>query len=268
MLLSQNLFTAIIILGIVGGMVSLTATVMILITEKEVDFLEVEKKRANLEALLTESKILHLSAQIQPHFLFNTLNTISTLIRLGKNQEAEQAIYSISSLLRYHLDHKGTLISLKEELTYAEQYLTIQQMRFGSRLRWSIDAPDEILNLHIPVLVIQPLIENACIHGVEPSIEGGEISIAAAFSAGMLKITVEDDGVGIRQEVIEEFDQWKKDQKVSSDNSHIGLRNVHARLAEQFGAESGLIIKKADKGTISEISMSPIKSSVLEGGGL
>ncbi|RJS58866.1 hypothetical protein CJ483_01325 [Bacillus sp. PK3_68] len=84
MLLSLNLFTALIILGIVGGMISLTMIVMILITEKEVDFLEVEKKRADLEVLLNESKLLHLSAQIQPHFLFNTLNTISTLIRLEK----------------------------------------------------------------------------------------------------------------------------------------------------------------------------------------
>ena len=264
MLLSLNLFTALIILGIVGGMISLTVIVMILITEKEVDFLEVEKKRADLEVLLNESKLLHLSAQIQPHFLFNTLNTISTLIRLEKNTEAQQAIYSMSSLLRYHLDKKAALISLKEEMKYAEQYLSIQQLRFGPRLEWEIDAPEELLEMKIPMLVIQPLIENACIHGVEPSMDGGKIIISATSTAEVLLLEVRDNGAGVSEAVVREFEQWKVDSRSANSETAIGLRNVHSRLKEQFGKNSGLSIKKDRKGTISTITITLISQDSQE----
>ncbi|WP_338749405.1 sensor histidine kinase [Bacillus sp. FJAT-52991] len=272
MLLSLNLFTTLIILGIVGGMISLTVIVMILITEKEVDFLKIEKKRADLEVLLNESKLLHLSAQIQPHFLFNTLNTITTLIRLGKNKEAEQAIYSLSSLLRYHLDKKASLVSLKEEIKYAEQYLSIQKLRFGSRLEWEIHIPKELLEIKIPMLVIQPLIENACIHGIEPSVDGGTIVISASSKNEGLLLEIRDDGTGVNDDIISEFEQWKTENLSSNSETNIGLRNVHARLKEQFGKESELSIKRSGNGTISIITIPFLQSSqeisIREGGSI
>ncbi len=255
MLLSLNLFTTLIILGIVGGMISLTAIVIILITEKEVDYLEVEKKRAELEVLLNESKLLHLSAQIRPHFLFNTLNIISTLIRLKKNKEAEQAIYSVSSLLRYHLEHEDSLIPLKDEMTYAEQYLSIQKLRFGDRLDWTLDMPGNLLDKKIPMLVIQPLVENACIHGIEPAIDGGRITLSAASGPDALCIEIRDDGVGISDEVIEGFEDWKKGIPSAEEHLHIGLKNVHSRLTEQFGSRSGLIIKREGNETVSQVKI-------------
>ncbi|RST74329.1 sensor histidine kinase [Siminovitchia acidinfaciens] len=255
MLLSLNLFTALIILGIVGGMISLTAIVMILITEKEVDYLEVEKERAELEVLLNESKLLQLSAQIRPHFLFNTLNTISTLIRLKKNKEAEQAIYSVSSLLRYHLENEEALITLKDEMKYAKQYLSIQKLRFGDRLDWTFVIPEKLMDEKIPMLVIQPLIENACIHGIEPAIEGGRITLSAKAVEDQLQIEIRDDGVGVSDEVIDGFEKWKQGLPSADNHLHIGLKNVHSRLVEQFGRRSGLMIKREGNETVSEVKI-------------
>lgn len=255
MLLSLNLFTFFIVLGIVGGVISLTTVVVILITEKEIDYLEVEKKRARLEVLLNESKFLHLSSQIRPHFLFNTLNVISTLIRLDMKKEAEQATFAIASLMRYHLKEGEPLVTLQEELEYVRHYLTIQKLRFGNRLQWSIQANDEVLPLLIPLLTIQPLVENACIHGIEPSVAGGEIKLWVGYSQNTLLIEVTDNGNGISDPVVRSFERWKESQQGAEDMLRIGIRNVHARLIHQFGPDSGLTIRRLQNGTISQIKI-------------
>lgn len=255
-MVSLNLFTFLIVLGVVGGVISLTTIVVILITEKEVEFLEVEKKRAKLEVLLNESKFMHLSSQIRPHFLFNTLNVISTLIRLEKKQEAEQATYAIASLMRYHLKNDEPLVSVQEELEYVRHYLTIQKLRFGNRLHWSIDAPDQVRDKLVPLLAIQTLVENACIHGIEPSVSGGQIKLCVLYEADKLLIDVVDNGIGVSDKVIAEFEGWKVTQKSAENLLRIGIRNVHSRLVHQFGSESGLTIYRLDQGTASRLEIS------------
>ncbi|MGG1661031.1 sensor histidine kinase [Brevibacillus sp. NRS-1366] len=255
MLLSLNLFTFVIVLGIVGGIIGLTTIVVILITEKEIDYLEVEKKRAELEVLLKESKFLQLSSQIRPHFLFNALNIISTLIRIDKKREAEQATYAIASLMRYHLKESGPLVTVREELEYVKHYLTLQELRFGPRLTWHIRADEEAMELPIPLLTIQPLVENACIHGVEPQISGGTIALIATYWQGILQIEVTDNGAGISERVLEEFDRWKKTYQSSEGKLRIGLKNVHSRLVHHFGRESGLTIRRLMSGTVSQIKI-------------
>ncbi|MET3292227.1 UNVERIFIED_CONTAM: sensor histidine kinase YesM [Brevibacillus sp. OAP136] len=255
MLLSLNLFTFFIVLGIVGGVIGLTAVVVILITEKEIDYLEVEKKRAELEVLLNESKFLHLSSQIRPHFLFNTLNVISTLIRLDMKKEAEQATFAIASLMRYHLKEGEPLVTLQEELEYVKHYLTIQKLRFGKRLQWSFHTSEEALTMLIPLLTIQPLVENACVHGIEPSVAGGEIKVWVGYSQHTLLIEVTDNGQGVSEQVIDRFEAWKETRQESEEMQRIGIRNVHSRLIHQFGHASGLTIRRLQNGTLSQIKI-------------
>jgi sensor histidine kinase YesM len=255
MLLSLNAFTLLIVLGIVGGVVSLTTVVAILIAEKEIDYFKVEKKRAELEGLLKESQFLHLSSQIRPHFLFNTLNVISALIRLDLKKDAEQATISIASLLRYHLKDRESLISLQEELEYVRHYLTIQKLRFGKKLNWEIQVDPELLSMQIPLLSIQPLVENSCVHGIEKALYGGSITVSVQLKENRMDITVKDDGVGISQDVVRQFEKWKTTKEVDNHLLRIGLKNVHSRLAHLFGDQSGLTIHRLEHGTMGLIQL-------------
>lgn len=188
-----------------------------------------------LEHTLHQAELKNLQAQIKPHFLFNTLNTISGLITLGENKKGLNTLFALSNILRHNLDHPGEIVSLREELHYVESYLLIQKNRFGDRLEVFIEVPEELKDVQIPYLSLQPLVENACGHGLEPKEGVGRLWIKGKQHNNTVEISVIDDGVGMPLSY-STFDLSQDNPMIAG----IGLRNVHKRLQLQFGREFGV----------------------------
>ena len=156
---------------------------------------ELERERAL--KLATEARLQSLESRIHPHFLFNTLNSISSLIH-SDPAKADEQLQRLCALLRYSLDASETpLAPLRQELKIVRDYLDIERTRFGGRLRFTVEAPEELLDLAVPPLAVQTLVENSVKHVIAPSREGGEVRVRAARVAGRLTITVEDGGPGV-----------------------------------------------------------------------
>ena len=201
-----------------------------------------------LEHTLHKAELKTLQAQIKPHFLFNTLNTIISLVTLSENKKGLNTLFALSNLLRLNLDPPEGLVSLKEELHYVESYLLIQKNRFGNRLELSIEIPEDLQAVQIPFLSLQPLVENACIHGLEPKEGIGHLRIMGEKVGSKVEISVIDDGVGMPQHYAA-IDLNRDHPMITG----IGLRNVHKRLQLQFGREFG--VKLAPEQGLTKVSL-------------
>jgi len=192
-------------------------------------------KETKLEARLASAELQVLKMQLQPHFLFNTLNTIYNLIPLN-GREAQSMIARLSNLLRFSLDHVTTeKVPLKDELDFLMEYLDIEKVRFEERLRIEKDVPADTLQAEVPNMMLQPLVENAIRHGIGKKAAGGAITIAARRHNGRLEITVTDDGLPPPASVEE--------------TSGIGLANTRARLTKLYGQDFTFRLEPADRGT-------------------
>ena len=184
-----------------------------------------EKKLEEQERLLVEARLAALTSQINPHFLFNTLNSVSSLIRTDPNQ-ARVMVVKLSKVLRRLLRKHENFSPLRDELNFIEDYLSIEVVRFGDKLHFETDAARETLDMLIPSMMLQPLVENSIKHGLSNKVEGGTIRIRAYRSESRLHLLVEDDGVGIPEE------------KLATLLDHgIGVSNVNERLKVLFGGE-------------------------------
>ncbi|MBN1315789.1 MAG: histidine kinase [Anaerolineales bacterium] len=187
----------------------------------------VEEER--LRAMTTEAELKALKAQINPHFLFNTLNTIAELIH-SEPAQAEATVERLAGMFRYVLaGNERGLAPLREELTFVDNYLLIEQARFGERLRVSRDIAPEALDIAVPALIIQPLVENAIRHGRG---DNGQIDLG-------IHIRIVDDDVEIS--VTDQGPGMPADFQLG-ESSGIGLNNVHERLTKSYGASYGLEI--------------------------
>ncbi len=197
------------------------------------------------ENLLAEAEIRALQAQINPHFLYNTLNTISYYVR-SDPETARKLISYLSDYFRHSLNNPSKLIPLSEELHVIQCYTELERARFGDRLQITYDFPKEKLDLiQVPPLLLQPLVENAVIHGIFQRPEGGRIKAGLVEHKDYYKIYVYDTGVGIPRNKLSKLliDHKRRD--------HIGLINVHQRLISLFGEKSGLhIASRENKGTL------------------
>ncbi len=184
-----------------------------------------EKKLEEQERLLVEARLAALTSQINPHFLFNTLNSVSSLIRTDPNQ-ARVMVVKLSKVLRRLLRKHENFSTLRDELTFIEDYLSIEVMRFGDKLRFEQDVAADTLDMLVPSMLLQPLVENSIKHGLSSKVEGGTIRIRTHRTESRLHLLVEDDGIGIPE------------AKLATLLDHgIGVSNVNERLKVLFGNE-------------------------------
>jgi signal transduction histidine kinase len=197
-----------------------------------------ERERAlKAEGLAHEAQLQALRYQINPHFLFNTLNAISTLIVERKNPDAEKMVARLSDFLRLTLD-QGTDVEvpLAEEMDFVRRYLHIQQIRFGDRLATTFDVDADTLSACVPPLLLQPLVENAVRHGVMPREDGGTVTVEARRVGHTLHLRVADDGPGPPSDA--DLDA----------SAGIGLPNVRKRLHALYGDDHRFRLDRADGG--------------------
>ena len=195
-------------------------------------------KVENLISLLKYSELKALQSQINPHFLFNVLNTMTSLIRTNP-EKAREVTIDLSNYLRYNLDNNVKSVELIKELNQVDTYIKIEKVRFGDKLNILYDVDESLYNFQIPSLIIQPLVENSIKHGILKKRDNGCVKIIIKKIGKDIEVIIEDDGIGIEQTIIDNLDKQIKE--------NIGLKNVHQRLKLLYG--EGLNIKKLEQGT-------------------
>jgi two-component system, LytTR family, sensor kinase len=210
-----------------------------------------ELKLQTQQRLLTEARLAALTSQINPHFLFNTLNSVSSLIRTNPTQ-ARAVVHKLSNILRKLLRKHESLSPLRDELAFIDDYLSIEVVRFGEKLRFLKEVDAATLDRLVPSMVLQPIVENSVKHGLSPKVEGGMIRVSSRLEDGKLLLTVEDDGVGIPE-----------DKLATLFEQGIGVSNVNERLKVLFGEEYRMWIdSKPGEGTRTEIEMPEVASTL------
>lgn len=199
------------------------------------DYIIEMEKKSELDRLLKELELKHLQNQINPHFLFNTLNTISRMAYLEDAEKTSALIQSVSTLLRYSLRDLSKSVPLSEEVKVVKDYFHIQQTRFSERITFTINIEERCLDMAIPSLILQPLVENAFIHGVEGIEEGGEIGLSIYESGNKVMVEVRDNGIGMTNEQLHALLHPSDDQKEQGEehvghSTGLGIHNVIRRL--------------------------------------
>jgi two-component system, LytTR family, sensor kinase len=193
---------------------------------------------AKLNEQLSKAQLNALRRQIEPHFLFNTLNAIAGLVRENRNDAAVSMIAGLSDFLRRVVqDSDKQQVSLIDELEFAQKYLDIQKVRFAERLEVRLDVPEELLPAQVPSLILQPMVENAVKHGIAKRVQGGAIEIAAVRSNGTITLSVCNDGPSLPA-------GWEKT------HSGVGISNVRTRLESLYGNKFELSLENRDTGGV------------------
>ena len=197
-----------------------------------------DRRALELETQLSQARLQALRMQLQPHFLFNTLNAISTLVQTNP-QSAQEMIGSLGQMLRLSLDNGGDPeVPLAQELKFLDCYLEIAQTRFGDRLRVTHDIASGTGPALVPTFVLQPLVENAVRHGIEPGLAPGTIEITVRHSGGMLSISIRDSGVGLAE----------GNATASASQNGIGIANTRARLQNLYPGQHHFAVRNAAAG--------------------
>jgi two-component system LytT family sensor kinase len=188
---------------------------------------------------LAKAEVRMLRAQISPHFLYNALNSISSLIRTDP-ERARDLLQEFADFTRYSFRTSGQFTTLAEELRNIDRYLTIQSQRYADRLNVRIKIAPEVLSVVVPFLVLQPLVENAVQHGLSPKPGGGTVTVVAQDNGNEALISVEDDGVGMDADRL--FADLRDAHKTGS---HVGIGNINQRMRQVFGDEYALMAETA-----------------------
>ncbi len=210
-----------------------------------------EKKLEEQERLLVEARLAALTSQINPHFLFNTLNSVSSLIRTNPDQ-ARVMVSKLAKVLRRLLRKHENFSALRDELSFIEDYLSIEVVRFGDKLRFEKDAADDTLDMLVPSMLLQPLVENSIKHVLSNKVQGGTIRIRTYRGEAKLHLLVEDDGIGIPETKLANLLE-----------QGIGVSNVNERLKVLFGNQYRMWIdSQPDRGTRVQIEMPELQTDL------
>jgi two-component system LytT family sensor kinase len=212
-------------------------------------FREREMRTSQLQAQLEKARLQSLKSQLQPHFLFNTLNSISALM-LTNVEAADQMITRLGDLLRVSLETAGTqMTTLSRELEFVNCYIEIEKVRFEERLRVTIDVAPETLDASVPHLLLQPLVDNAIKHGISRMVAGGEIRISATRDDADLHLEVRDNGPGFRE-------------PGHAPTSGVGLRNTRERLETIYGQDQSVEVLSLPEGGVAARVCIPLRMAV------
>jgi two-component system LytT family sensor kinase len=218
-------------LGAVGEVAAYAAS--------QLELAELDASRARLD----RAEVLALRAQISPHFVYNALNTIASFVRTDPDR-ARELILDFADFTRYSFRAAGPYTVLADELTNIDRYLTLERARFGTALDVKLQVAPEVLNVVVPFLALQPLVENAVRHGLAGR-TGGAITLIARDEGTDCVISVEDDGVGMDPDVLRSAHADALDADTSDATAHVGLTNVDHRLRAAFGNDYGLVVETA-----------------------
>ena len=209
--------------------------------------LRIEMKLEEQKRLLLEARLDDLQRQINPHFLFNTLNSIASLVRM-KPELAREMIVKLANILRALLKDHDTYVPLSEELKFTDDYLDIEVVRFGpSKLRVTKEIDPRTLGVLVPSILLQPLIENSIKHGLEPRINGGTVTLRSQLNGDRIRIEVADDGVGMVD---------RPASALSRSGAGIGMKNVQERLEVLYGNQARFsVVSNPGRGTLVSIEI-------------
>jgi len=215
------------------------------------------REKMKLQQLVKDTNLKSLQSQINPHFLFNTLNTIARMALIENAPKTEELMYALSDILRYSLRNSDNLVTIETEINNIKKYLFIQYTRYNDRLKYEINISPKIMDFKIPVMTLQPIVENAIIHGLENKKEGGEIIISGNLVLNkFIILEIYDNGIGIDEKKLKLINEGTKSYDSSTG---LGICNVSDRIKHYFGNNYGLEVKsKLNEGTTVTIKIPSI----------
>ncbi|MEZ2346196.1 sensor histidine kinase [Terriglobus sp. RCC_193] len=240
--------------------IAAAAPVIVGIPLKIWNAIRIEDKLEQQARLLLEARLDALQRQINPHFLFNTLNSIGSLIRL-EPELAREMIVRLANILRILLKKREAFVPFRDELAFTDDYLAIEVVRFGEKLRVVKEIAPDTLDLVVPSMLLQPLIENSIKHGLEPRISGGTVTLRSRIRGERLLLEVEDDGVGIAPE----RDVAMPVSGLRRPGNGIGMKNVRERMEVLYGSDAVIEMEsRPGRGTRITLEMPVVATSELQ----
>jgi signal transduction histidine kinase len=231
------------------GLICLFAYVLILAITYLVDSRDKVARKvtetARLNEELSKAQLAALLRQMEPHFMFNTLNSIAGLVRDDRKTAAVNMIVGLSEILRRASQNQRPETTLAEEVEYLQRYVDIQKVRFDNRLGYRLDIPESLMGARVPSLLLQPLVENAIKHGIAQRVAGGEVRVAAARMGTTLSLSVYNDGPPFPAD-------WQ------SNSSGVGLANLRTRLRIMHGDAADLLVRPVDGGGVEVVVTLPL----------
>ena len=215
---------------------------------------QVQKEKIHTKQREVEFKML--ASQINPHFLYNTLETIRMKAKINKEPEIEELVKMLAKIMRRNIQVSDKKVTLKSEVQLIEYYLKIQNYRFGDRIHSQVIVDDDVdQDAKVLPLIIQPFVENAFVHGLESSEDGGNLTVHVSRDVGVIVVTIEDDGVGMDYYQLGKL-RYAINSGEAAEKGHIGVSNVNQRLKLQYGEQFGVTVDSTlGKGTKITIMM-------------